>query len=82
MPFPTAVVSLAQLENLVAVAAAERSGLVLQDLTAGSQHLVADPTAALNAAQQRAGVATPRNEILDASFGAIRWPKVRNQLAG
>jgi hypothetical protein len=76
MPFPTAVVSLTQLENLVAVAAAERSGLVFQDLAAGSRHLVADPTAALNRAQQRAGVATPRNEILDASFGAIRWPKV------
>ncbi|MBC8991462.1 hypothetical protein H9X95_15005 [Micromonospora chalcea] len=82
MPFPTAVVSLTQLEDLVAVAVAERSGRVFQDVTAGSRHLVADPAAALTAARERAGVTVSRNEILDASFEAIRWQKVRNRPHG
>jgi hypothetical protein len=73
MPFPTAVVSFTQLELLVAVAATERSGRVFEDLTAGSQYLVADPTAALAAARERTGVQVHRNDILDASFDAMRW---------
>ncbi|MEV0898209.1 hypothetical protein [Actinoplanes sp. NPDC049802] len=80
MPFPTAVVSLTQLEQLVAVAAAERSGRIFEDLTAGSQYLVADPTAALAAARERSGVAVHRNDILDASFDAMRWQRYWNQL--
>jgi hypothetical protein len=79
MPFPTAVVSFTQLELLVAVAASERNGRVFADIATGSPYLIADPTAALMAAQQRSGVKTHRNRILDASFDAMRWTQAATE---
>ncbi|GIJ08463.1 hypothetical protein Van01_16770 [Micromonospora andamanensis] len=75
MPFPTAVVSLTELEQLVAAAVAERSGRVFTELNTDSPHLTADATAALTAARARTGIVRPSNPILDASFEAIRWTR-------
>ncbi|GAB3863992.1 hypothetical protein GCM10029963_73640 [Micromonospora andamanensis] len=73
MPFPTAIVSLTQLELAVSIAAQEKSSRVFTDLTAGSQYLVADVEKALSDARKRAGVTLPRNSILDDSFARMRW---------
>jgi hypothetical protein len=73
MPFPTAVISFTELEQLVAAAVAERSGRVFADLTTQSPFLSADASATLSAARTRTGIQTPRNAILDASFEAMRW---------
>ena len=73
MPFPTAVISFTELEQLVAAAIVERSGRVFEDLTAQSPYLSADASAALSAARTRTGTQAPRNALLDASFEAMRW---------
>ena len=79
MRFPTAVISLTQLELLIAVAVAEQSGRVFADLTAGSQYLVANPQDALAAARKRAGVKVPLNELLDDAFKFTQLTAVRDK---
>jgi hypothetical protein len=76
MPFPTAVISFTELEQLVAAAVAERSGRVLADLTTESPFLSADASAALTADRARMGTRALRNAMLDASFEAMRWTSV------
>jgi hypothetical protein len=73
MPFPTAVISFTELEQLVAAAVAERSARVFVDLTTELSFLSADASAALSAARARTGTHAPRNALLDASFEAMRW---------
>jgi hypothetical protein len=71
-PFDIAIVSLSELEQLVAAMLHERSGAVLADAMRGTGVIVSDVQTALMRAQRRCG-RPPSNPILDDSVQRMRW---------
>lgn len=82
VPFPVAIISFTELEELVTGALADEAPTAF--LQAAISHpagaMEADPRGALKAAADRNGGETPRNPMLDDSFDIIRQ-KVADQIA-
>ncbi len=80
VPFPVAIMSFTELEELVSGTLKE--GALTAFLHAatnpGTGAMDADPMAAIQAIRQRNGGVTPRNPVLDESFATELWDKIQD----